>query len=226
MIFCVPRSKEPKEKTCRRGGGEQAVRNAISLSFELSIPYSSKLELLEGASCEAYGDTSRIMLVSAVPTRKVLLASINNCSSTACLSEGFLAAGSVVSAAGPGLPAAAAPVPAFILPGAAAELAGTEALACLLSSPPPSSLGLPAAPLLLSTYAAPQSQRVPRHSNCHLLNNLEMLYFQPRWRCPFLEESPLRLMECSELRGAVVLGGGWDAAGIQESGSSTEDVSR
>ena len=46
-VACVPRSKKPKDKMCQRGRGEQAIRNAISLSFELRVPYSSKLELLE-----------------------------------------------------------------------------------------------------------------------------------------------------------------------------------
>lgn len=39
----VPRSKKPKDKMCRRGRGEQAIRDAISLFFELRVPYSSKL---------------------------------------------------------------------------------------------------------------------------------------------------------------------------------------
>lgn len=40
-VTCVPRSKEPKDKMCQGEGGEQAMKNAISLSFELRVPYSS-----------------------------------------------------------------------------------------------------------------------------------------------------------------------------------------
>lgn len=41
----VPRSKKAKDKTCRRGRREKALRKTISLFFELRVPYSSKLEL-------------------------------------------------------------------------------------------------------------------------------------------------------------------------------------
>lgn len=61
----------------------------------------------------------------------------------------------------------------------------------LLSSPSPSSLGPPAAGLLMSTYLTLQSQRVPLHCNCYLLNNLQIPCFWLRcgvlsWENPHL----------------------------------------
>lgn len=85
----------------------------------------------------------------------------------------------------------------------------------LLSSPSPSSLGPPAAGLLMSTYLTLQSQRVPLHCNCYLLNNLQIPCFRLRCGCPFLGESPFRLMGCFKLGETVVLGSDWDAVGIQ-----------
>lgn len=43
----ILRSKKPKDKMCRRGRGAQAIGHDTSLSFQLRVPYNSKLELLE-----------------------------------------------------------------------------------------------------------------------------------------------------------------------------------